>query len=132
MAELTINEVLTRWADMTIRIWAQKMADLNISNAAFHANSFAHAVITAAGGDYAKVEFTFNYFLKFTDMGVGKGVSQENRATVITTRIPKQWYTKTFLLEVRKLSNILAQHYAFNGVLLVKENMASIQNPLKS
>ena len=97
------------------------MVQLDISNAAQHANSFAFNVISAAGGDPSKIEFFFEYILKFTDMGVGRGVTFANRTQTNTSRKQKQWFTKTFLLEVKKLANILALQYAHSGVLYIKE-----------
>jgi len=118
---ITQNQTVTAWAEMVLEIWGNRMAELGISNATQHANSLAQTAISAAGGDIAKVEFVFEYILKFTDMGVGRGVSFGSRSQSGTIRKQKQWFTKTFMLEVKKLSNILAQNYAHTGALYIKE-----------
>ena len=110
------------WAKMVLEIWSERMDTLGIHDAAVHARSFQHTVYTAAGGDATKVMFMFEYVLKFTDMGVGKGVSFANRGQN-TIRRQKPWFTKTFLLEVKKLANMLAVHYAHEGILWVKETI---------
>jgi hypothetical protein len=119
----TINQTVADWAEKVLDIWGERMSVLGISNAESHANSFVHTVITAAGGDPAKVNFMFDYILKFTDMGVGRGVNFATRSQTNTKRKQKQWLTKTFLLEVKKLSNILAKEYAHSGVLYIKESI---------
>lgn len=120
-ATLSVNELLLSWADRVIEVWTERMVQLEINNPYTHAQSFAHEIISSANGDVAKIEFAFEYFLKFTDMGVGKGISVANRANKEHNRKKKQWFNKTFLLEVRKLSNMLAAMTAHNGVLYVKE-----------
>ena len=114
-------QTVTAWADMVIKIWVEKMDQLGVSNSAANASSFAHFIFSNAGGDVARIEFAFAYFLKFTDMGVGKGVTVANWSNSNHNRIKKQWFNKTFLLEVRKLSNMLAANYAHTGALYVKE-----------
>lgn len=121
MAAESLNSTVTAWAEMVLKIWGNQMSQLGISNAGQHANSFVHTVVTAADGDIGKISFMFEYILKFTDMGVGRGVSFANRGQSGTTRKQKQWLTKTFLLEVKKLSNMLARQYAHSGVLYIKE-----------
>jgi hypothetical protein len=126
MAEIkSIQQTLIDWADIVIKIWTQRMSALGIANAQMHAQSFKQFVVSSANGDVSKVEFLFEYILKFTDMGVGKGVSFNMRNAVNTRRIQKMWFSKTFLLEVRKLANILAENFAHNGVLYVREVIES-------
>jgi len=123
MAEITtLQQTLTAWADIVIDIWINRMASLGVHNPYYHAESFVHHIISSSGGSLAKIEFTFDYFLKFTDMGVGNGVSIATRNTVVTSRLQKMWFSKTFLLEVRKLANIMAKNFGFQGVLKIVEN----------
>jgi len=118
---MTQNDTVTAWADMVLDIWHKRMSDLGIKNESGMANSLAYTIIGAANGDIMKIQFAFDYVLKFTDMGVGKGIKSGNRTSKITIRKKKQWFNKSFLLEVKKLSNILAKQYAHNGLLLIKE-----------
>ena len=121
MAQLNQYQTLVDWADFVLRIWTDRMSALGIANAEAHSQSFQQFVNSSANGDVAKVEFLYEYILKFTDMGVGKGVSFNMRNSVDTRRRQKMWFSKTFLLEVKKLANIMAQNFAHNGILYVKE-----------
>ena len=117
------KQTVDQWADMLIMIWVERMAALGVSNAYLHASSFAYFVYASAGGDIDKINFVFNYYLKFTDMGVGKGVSLQDRQNMATRRKNKQWYSKTFLLEVKKLTNMLAEKYAQHVGAIIVENI---------
>ncbi len=118
---MTQNDTITAWAEFVLKVWSERMSSLGISNASQHANSLAFTIVSAAGGDVAKVDFMFEYILKFTDMGVGKGVSVAGRMQSNTIRQKKQWFTKSFLLEVKKLAGIMAAYYGHQGTLYVKE-----------
>lgn len=143
-----INIVLERWCIYVIKIWIEKMQIYNVANAS--AQKFVHHIISSANGDAARIEFAFKYVLKFTDMGVGRGYklfnenSRENqklfnrghdmsniarghfnkyKAAGERGRIEKPWYSKTFLLEVRKLANIMAANYAHRAAIMIVENV---------
>lgn len=118
-----MNQAIEEWAKFLIDVWISRMYQLDVRNAIFHAEAFEHFVISSAAGDPLKVEFAFDYFLKFTDMGVGNGISIQKRKNFTTNRVQKMWYTKTWLLEVKKLANILAAKYAYKGILTVVENV---------
>ena len=130
---MEVRQTLTEWADMVIKIWIEKMQQLGISNPTAH--SFIHHIISSANGDKMRVEFAFNYFLKFTDMGVGKlywgkyrpdsiyTVRNNDRGLYDEKRKKKQWFNGTFPLEIKKLANIMAQKHAYQGVLLISENV---------
>lgn len=120
----TIQQTVEDWAEMVIQIWIERMAALKVSNAWLHADSFAHHIYSSAGGNVSKIEFAFNYYLKFTDMGVGNGISLANRAQMNTRRQQRLWYSKTFLLEVRKLTNMLAAQHAHNAAMIIVENIS--------
>ena len=54
-------------------------------------------------------------------MGVGRGVTLSK--SIGSNRRKKMWFSKTFLLEVKKLGNILAAQYAYKGKLAIIENI---------
>ena len=116
------SSTVEQWAATVLKIWSQKMSFYNISNAREHADRFTHHVISSANGDVSKVIFTFEYFLKFTDMGVGKGIKKRDVGKG-GNRKPKPWYTSTFLLEVKKLRNIMAARYANEGISVITNNI---------
>lgn len=124
MAENTdINLTLQAWADIVIQIWLDKVEKLRMNYSYQLSDSFVNHVVSHANGNVAKIEFAFNYYGKFVDMGVGKGVTLEDVGNPNTTRKPKPWYSRTFYAEVKKLTEILAQKYARKGVLTVIENI---------
>lgn len=116
--KLTVEE----WAEIVVKIWEEKMLQLEISDTFQLANSFAFHVIGNAGGDVQRIEFAFNYYGKFVDMGVGRGIKLEDRYFG-SKRISKPWYTKTFMREVRKLKFILAEKYGHLGAISIVENI---------
>lgn len=125
MTDHSFNNTIVEWADTVVEIWINQLIQMGISNASEHASNFEWHAYNAAGGDIAKVTFVFEYFLKFTDMGVGRGVSLADRAYLINNkRKQKPWYSKTFLLEVKKLANILAVKYARTGAFTIIENLS--------
>jgi hypothetical protein len=120
MIDMTQDDLNTSWADMVLKIWIERISALDISNASVHASSLFYTCVSAANGDSTKINFIFEYILKFTDMGVGKGVSFSNRGQ-IGSRRQKQWFTKTFLLEVKKFANMRAQLFGLEAVLFIRE-----------
>jgi len=122
MAEnLDINLTLQAWADIVITIWLNKIDQLRINYTYQLADSFTNHVISHANGDIRRIEFAFNYYGKFVDMGVGNGVSIEDVG--LSNRKPKPWYSRAFYVEVKKLGTLLAQKYARKGVLSIVENI---------
>jgi len=86
--------------------------------------SFTAHVVTESNGDPRKIEFAFNYYGKFVEMGVGNGLSMDDlKSSITTTRKPKEWYSKVFFSQVKKLGAILAEKYAKQTALLIVENM---------
>jgi hypothetical protein len=92
-------------------------------------NSFKHHINTNANGDPVMIEFAFNYYGKFLDMGVGKGVTLENRDHLkslgLTTRAQKEWYSKIFFAETQRLKQKLAKEYSDRAGLIIKTNLES-------
>jgi hypothetical protein len=119
---LNINVTLQAWADIVIDRWEQKIQTLKINYSHQLYESFHNHVRAEADGNAAKIEFAFNYYGKFVDMGVGKGVKLEDRGTV-TTRRPKKWYSSVFFTEIKKLGYILAEKYARKGAVTIIENI---------
>lgn len=115
---LAKNQIIEQWAEVTLSIWAEKMSQLGVSNSFAHANSFEFELMSS-GADISQVLFEYPFFLRFTDMGVGNGISAGE--TQGSSRKQKKWYSSTFILEARKLSNILAANYAHKGAVIVRD-----------
>jgi hypothetical protein len=112
------------WAEITIKKWVDMAAALHINEKSpLNAERFVHHVVTNANGDPEKIQFMYDYWLNFVDWGVGKGVTIENRDTLIgalaTTRRQKKWFTSVFYVEVKKLSQIVAEKYALKAANVV-------------
>lgn len=116
---LNLRLTLEAWADIVIRNWEDKILKLRITDTFSLASSFQSHVKTESNGDISRIEFVFNYYGKFIDMGVGKG--QEIGS--IGSRRPRKWYSKQFFSELKKLNVILAEKYARKGQLAVIEKI---------
>lgn len=124
MADNTdLNLTLQAWADIVIQIWLDKIEKLRIYYTYQLADSFVNHIISHANGDVRRIEFAFNYYGKFVDMGVGRGVSLEDVQDPGNRRRPKPWYSKTFFSEVQKLRYLFAEKYARKAVIAIIENV---------
>lgn len=122
-------KTLDKWAEIVIKEWKTKIVFLGIKGSGALFNSFYHHVNTNANGDPVLVQFAFNFYGKFLDMGVGKYVTLDNRDHLkslgLTTRTQKEWYSKLFFAEVQRLKEILAKEYADQAGQIIKTNLES-------
>jgi len=134
MSENTnILETVSAWANIVEQIWADKIIKLQIHDTFDGLDSIMNDV-SQNNGMPTSVEFTFNYYMKFVDMGVGKGTSmgnvEDNKISrrnegkqAGNRRRPKPWYASTMYAERMKLSEILAKKYAYKAALSIVENI---------
>jgi hypothetical protein len=140
-SNLSELEIAEAWAKITIIKWKKKLASNRIGDTGSLLRSFKYNVLASAQGNVLKITLLFEYYGRFVDMGVGKGVKigdvKESAASrklsgkmLGNQRRPKKWYSKTFHAEVMKLSEILAKEYGHRGVVAITENLSdqSIQN----
>jgi len=91
-------------------------------------------VIAASGGNVDRIEFAFNYYGKFLDMGVGKGTKLGDRPVSKSSRVladkmlggvrqPKKWYSRTFYGESHRLFEILQKEYGRKAQVIISENI---------
>ncbi len=118
---LELNETVKAWAEIVLEIWDDKIIKYQVMDTVSLANSLTHHVITAANGNPELVQFFFNYYGKFVDMGVGKGTDLQHAS--FTNRKKKPWYSKPFFSQVIKLSQILAGKYANKAAMAIVENV---------
>jgi hypothetical protein len=139
--KLSEREIAEAWAKITIIKWKKKLASNKIGDTGALLKSFKYNVLASAQGNVLKITLLFEYYGRFVDMGVGKGVKigdvKESAASrklsgkmLGNRRRPKKWYSKTFHAEVIKLSEIFAKEYGHRGVVAITENLSdkSIQN----
>ena len=113
---------LERWAEYVIERWENKIVALNIQHTGDLLRSFQSEVYMQSGGDKAKIVFAFNYYGKFVDMGVGKGVKLENYFSTQHNRRRKMWYSPTFHSQLHKLAEIIARNYSRAAILTIQSN----------
>lgn len=122
MAENTdIRLTAEAFAKIVIERWEQKIMRLNVIQSGKLVNSFASFVGTQANGNVNFIQFTFEYYGKFVDMGVGRGVKKEE--VEFSNRKPKQWYSKIFFSQVLKLKEIMVEKYQQKGVFSILANI---------
>lgn len=148
MSERTpITLAVEKWAEIVVDKWVKLAAHLKIHpDSPITHERFYHYVHTQADGNPQKVEFAFDYYLKFVNLGVGRGVNMENRDTYIAAnkrskayekknkegRRPKPWYDDVFYKELYKLGAILAESYAHFAVSVIKNSLDNAERHKKS
>ncbi len=113
-----LDETLEAWADIVLRLWEERIKRLKIGDTNQLLQSLNQHVYRESGGDPDRVDFTFEYYGKFVDMGVRKGVSLASGRTN-----PKPWYSKTFYSQVKRLGDILQEKYAQRAAIAIVENL---------
>ena len=98
------------WAEIVIKIWEDKLRKRKIIHTGELFNSFVYHIYANAGGDPERIIFAFNYYGRFVDMGVGKGVKYDDKG--IMKRKNKPWFSATFDYHVEQLTSILEEKYA--------------------
>ena len=106
-------QMAQQWADIVIERWQKRMAALDIGDTGELLRSFQAQVASDSNGDPSKITFTFLYYGRFPDMGVGRGVTLADVPD--ERRKPKPWYSKTFLGEVVKLGRFMAAKYGMDA-----------------
>ena len=133
--KLSEREIAEAWAKITIIKWKKKLASNKIGDSGTLLKSFKYNVLASAQGNVLKITLLFEYYGRFVDMGVGRGVKIGDVKESITSRKlsgkmlgnrrrPKKWYSKTFHAEVMKLSEIFAKEYGHRGVMAITENVS--------
>lgn len=127
------SATIEAWADVVIKMWQNKIIELNVIDKGYLLQSFINHVVRQAGGNTEKIDFMFRKYGIFADMGVGKETKRGNSGDLsgITVtnwkgkqalkRVPKPWYSRVFFREVSKLREYLAFMYGRQGVLAITE-----------
>jgi hypothetical protein len=127
-----LNLTAEAWAEIVIDNWLDKISKLNIGYSFQLERNFIHEIARGPNGVPTLISFSFPYYGKFVDMGVGKGVRLEDVKSGASDyragegghrRRPKKWYSPVFYAEVQKLTRILAEKYALMGSLAIVENI---------
>ena len=135
MAENTdILETVRAWADIVEIIWRDKIIKLKLMDTYSLGDSITHKIGVTASNVPREIDFAFNYYGKFVDMGVGKGTKigdvSENKISRRlegkkhgNLRRAKPWYASTMYAERMKLVELLAEKYAHRASITIIENI---------
>ena len=118
-----LSLTIDAWAKIVVERWENKITRLRIHHTGDLSRSFAIHVFTQANGDPDKIEFAFNYYGKFVDMGVGRGVKMD--LTGNGGRTAKPWYSRTFFSQVKRIGEILREKYAYKAQLSIITNIST-------
>ncbi len=106
------------WAEIVIKIWIDKIQKKRKKRPVSSGellNSFVYHIYTNSNGDPDRIIFAFNYYGKFIDMGVGRGVKAGEldalKGTGETRRRKKPWFSGTFDYQVEKLTELMEEKY---------------------
>jgi hypothetical protein len=129
MAEnLNLGLTVQAWANIVIERWETKLVRLKVRNTGKLIDSFYSHVRYQANGNPELILFTFEYYGKFLDMGVGRGVTYEQVESSGRKRYP--WYNRMFYSQMAKLREILAAKYEMKAQISIADQLDTSKNPL--
>jgi hypothetical protein len=105
------------FAKIVIERWEQKIMRLGINSTGKLLGSFTHYVNTQANGNVNFIQFTYEFYGRFVDMGVGKGVKYGE--VELSKRKAKPWYSKIFFSQIIKLREILVNKYQEKAEIVI-------------
>jgi len=113
----TLQQTVEAWADITLRQWTNKIIALKLTDTYALYDSLIHHINSSANGDVQRIEFAFNYYGKFLDMGVGRGqkIGEEGN------RKPQKWFSATFFANTQKLKEIIGEKYAQDAIKAITQ-----------
>lgn len=125
---LSQQEQIRAWAEVTIKIWKDKILQLDVFDTGALYESFVKHVVTHSGGDVAKIDFMFNLYGMYVAAGVGKEISRGNTGDLGATpaREAKNWYSPVFYKEVMKLKDFLAWRYGREAVQTITNTLGNL------
>jgi len=97
------------FARIVIERWERRIIKLGINSTGNLLKSFSMYVNGQANGNIDYIEFTYAFYGRFVDMGVGRGVKYEK--VEYSRRKPQPWYSKIFYHELIQLRRILVEKY---------------------
>lgn len=123
---IDLRPELVGWADNVLRLFDQKVRALGIHEGRL-LSSFESHVYWHSGGDLNKVQFAFEYYGRFVDWGVGRGVTAKERSNLValglTKRRKKPWFSTVFYKQIPQLRQIIEERLANTLPLIVTQNI---------
>jgi len=105
------EETIRAWADIVIKIWRAKIVEMKVWDTGALYSSFLQTLTLNAGNNVSKVEFAFNLYGVFQDIGLGREIWKIKSDGDKTKLKRREWYSKVFYGEVMKLKDILVEKY---------------------
>jgi len=130
---LTIGLVASEWGRIVLERFERQMEALGVGYS-FQLQDSLELQLIGDGMNLREVQFMFNYYGKFVDMGVSRGIDLSEVKALSTDRRlggneignrrkPKKWYSPVFYSEVEKLKYILAENFAKRAAISITENI---------
>jgi hypothetical protein len=121
------------WAEIVIKEWVKMAGALGISpDHPLTVNRFQKFLSVQGDGNVDRITFTFDFYLKFVNWGVGKGVTINDRDTMLlagsTTRRRKPWYDDVFPKQLYILGHLLAERYGQRTAMMIKTQLETISS----
>lgn len=114
------NDYYNAWAKMMVTIWQDKIGQLRVRDTGELFRSFLIEVAKQSNGDINKIIFSYNYYGRMVDMGVGRGVKLADAGRE-NSRKPKRWYNKSWYHSVKVLTEKRAELYGEEFKLIMVE-----------
>jgi len=116
-----INAYYEAWAKMMITIWQDKVAALRIHDTGALFSSFHMELLSQSGGNIDKIVFTYLYYGRMVDMGVGRGVKFGDYMLTGKKRKTKPWYNKSFFHSLKVMNEKRAELYGEEFQAIIHE-----------
>ena len=114
------NDYYRAWAKMMVTIWQDKIAQLRVRETGELFSSFMTEVVTQSGGDIDKIFYSYLYYGRMVDMGVGRGVTMADAGSG-SGRKRKPWYNKSWYHSIKVLTEKRAELYGEDFQLIIME-----------
>lgn len=134
LPEMILDKTLQNTMKYFVKYSAEKFQKSIMKLDVRHSGDLYESVRTSvsSGGSKTSGTIRFNWYGRFVDMGVGKGITliekqtgrglTNNRNPSRITRKPKPWFTDVWPAQVHRMSEILARDIA----IATQENLSSI------
>ena len=114
---------LNDFARFLIEKWQTKITILGITDSRDLLNSFTAEVFRNSAGNPERIQFVFNYYGKFLDMGVSGTGSRKKNTQQKHYRTKYPWYSSIFARQVRRLADLMAKQYGYESVTTIAESL---------
>jgi hypothetical protein len=118
-------DTLMAWCDIVIKMWQEKIMEMNVWETGALYESFQHLVNAQSNGDIRKMSFFFNVYGMYVNNGVGREISVGNPGDLGFTpkRQRKRWHSTVFWREVDKITRYVNWKYGKGALEIINDSM---------